>query len=178
MTKRLLAAAALACLLAAPLLAQTVTLRAGQKVREAQVLCGQDGKNGLLFYGQNSWQALWLDQKALQTIQSAAAEYQDRFQRRKLKKSGQGVLVRLGPSAQAFLEWGSAKDSLNRSAPAKVRAGYVFEANSPYFCLEIPPVKNKAPSQSPALQESEKTRLLLTRAQLQAFLSHVREGNE
>ena len=135
---------------------------------------GQD-RRAILFYGQNSYQCLWFDARTLDDLREAAKKYESQFQSRSLKRSRDGSSAYA--SAAAFLEWGSKKELLNRSAPAKIRLGYVFMSGSPYFCVTVPSVQSQADGQSPALSQSEESALLFTRAQLQAAINALCASN-
>ncbi len=160
-------AALLAVLSGAPAFCQqSVRAAFGQKPREILVVAGPEQEKALFFYGQNCYSSLWLSATAQESLASCAQKYQEKFEAKRLKKPGSKSGGRFLASAQVRLEWGSKKDSADRSAPAKARFGYDFEGNSPYFVISVPSVRSPS-SQSPALESSEEIRLLFTRAQLQ-----------
>lgn len=170
---KLFAAAALcAFLLAAPAPCEgpkSLRLTVGQKSREAQVL-ERGPKKALLFYAENSYQCLWLDSAAVLAAKEAAKKYNEQFQQKRLKKSKKGGARLVYGGAEVFLEWGSKKEALDRGSPAKARFGYVFWQGSPYFCVSLSSVQDKAGAKSHVLENSEETSLLFTRSQIQAAL--------
>lgn len=144
------------------------------KAREADVLVDAN-RGGLRYYCQNTYQTLWLDGPALKALEAAAQKYNKQFEARALRRGKKATAACYG-TLQAQLEWGSARSAMTRSAPAKLKLGYVFWENSPYFCLNVPSVQSRQSPQDPALATSESPRLLLTRPQLSSFLNLCLEG--
>ena len=154
-----------------PKTAERIRARLGSKVREAQIHCEPDGKTlCLLYYAQNSYQALCLDRAAVQKVKAAFSKYEKDFGARRLKRSSPASTVRAYGHAACLLRWGSKKDDLSRFSSAKIRMGYIFEGASPYFCLAVPSAQSQDESKSPALQSSESVRLLLTRSAVKSLL--------
>ena len=153
--------------------APTVRVLCGGKARDAQILSDPQKGTGLFFYGGWAWRRVWFDQKALQSLEDSAQKYIGLFNARKLKKGASKQSLAAFKSAQVIAEWGSTRDSLDKSAPAKARFGYDFIENSPYFSITIPSVQSQ-PAASPsagkapasALQISSQTAVFLTQKNL------------
>lgn len=145
----------------------------GQKLRDLSVL-ERPGQKSVTFYGQNCYQSLWLGEKARGLLSEAAQKYLEQFEKKRLQKPKNGAGERFYSGAEALLEWGPRKDSMERSATAKIRFGYAIYGKNAFFLIKVPSQKSQAPAQSPAFESSEPASLLFTRAQLKSLLAALR----
>lgn len=104
-----------------------------QKPRQAQALDGRDGSKGLLFYGQNSYQILWLMPKAQDALANSAQKYQAQFQKKALKRSKSASTSRAYGSARVFWNGGQTAKAWTAPRPPKLLLATFFKTAPPIF---------------------------------------------